>query len=38
MIGWWIVIAQETPDERDANPDKISTVLGDVSRNLTRLK
>ena len=27
MIGWWIVIAQETPDERDANLDKKIGVI-----------
>lgn len=34
MIGWWIVIAQETPDERDANPDKLSTVLASWESSL----
>lgn len=27
MMGWWIVIADETPEERDANPDKKSAVI-----------
>jgi len=34
MIGWWIVIAQETPEARDANLDKKSGVIASWESSL----
>jgi hypothetical protein len=34
MMGWWIVIAQQTPEERDANPDKKSSVIASWESSL----
>ncbi len=37
MIGWWIVIAQETPEDRDANPDKKIGVIASWESSLSGL-
>lgn len=34
MMGWWIVIAQQSPEERDANPDKKSAVIASWESSL----
>ncbi len=36
MIGWWIIISQETPDERDApNSDRKAAMLGNWETSLS---